>query len=89
MGDTKKSMMTWEEKKIQERLEVIKDDYIVLAGFATSGDKSAIQMNDIIEEMKRLVNERAVLLKISKNIRESRRVSLSPNMKNQSRRGSP
>ena len=89
MGDTKKSMMTeeerrngmmaWQEKKIQKRLEVIKDDYIVLAGFVTSGNKSAEQRHDILEEMKRLVNERAVLLKIIRKIYKTRRTSLHPN----------
>ena len=88
MGDTKKSIMTeeemaqtrQEEKKVQARLEVITKEYVDLAGHLSSslGIKNATQINELIEAMKRLINENNALLTISRNIRKARRTSLLP-----------
>ena len=67
----KKKILT-EAEKIDARLIEIEHEYIELNDLLSKslGKKKAIQINELIEELKRLINERTVLLGIKRKLRQ-------------------
>ena len=75
----KKKILT-EAEKIEARLIEIEQEYIALNDELSKslGAKKATQINELIEELRRLINERTVLLDLNRKRRQQRRVSLLP-----------
>ena len=69
-----------EAEKIEARLIEIEQEYIALNNELSKslGAKKATQINELIEELRRLINERTVLLDLNRKRRQQRRVSLLP-----------
>ena len=67
-----KTKILTEAEKIEARLIEIEQEYIELNDLLSKslGKKKAIQINELIEELKRLINERTVLLEIKRKFRQ-------------------
>ena len=77
MGEAKRNeMMT--ARQVKEKLSSIERKYIELTKHLQQvfENLNGIQKNDILEEMKRLINHRKTLLSINRNARKTRRISL-------------
>ena len=67
-----KTKILTEAEKIEARLIEIEQEYIELNDLLSKslGKKKAIQINELLEELKRLINERTVLLEIKRKFRQ-------------------
>lgn len=90
MGDEKRNeMMTEEERRemiaargVEEKLLSIEKEYVERAKHLglSLGNLTAVQKNEILEKMKRLIFQRNALLSLRRENRKIRRASLLPNI---------